>query len=193
MIFPDGANELERGIQWVKIGEITDADFGFRELRERTNKIRFCVRVLIFNDENELRVLESEKFGYVEIPGGGIEEGECILEALRREAREETGLLIKDIEPVGYLLEKRESVKNAYDWDKSISFVFKAKPEKEVGTEYTEEEKAEGFKPIWIKPDDFMARQKEEDLEVKSYGGHFSVRRDLMIAQYLSKNSDSKN
>ncbi len=51
MIIPDGANELERKTQWVKIGKITDANFGFCELKEKANRTRFCVRILIFNDK----------------------------------------------------------------------------------------------------------------------------------------------
>ncbi len=189
MIFPDGAIEYEREFEWAKIGEIEDADFGLRELKEKTNKARFCVRVLIFYDKNEVCVIRSEKFGYVQIPGGGIEEGECITEALLREAWEETGFLIECVKPVGYTIEKRESVENIQDWDRSISFVFKAKPEKFVGVEYTDEEKAEEFNPVWMKLEDFILtlKEQEENPKISNYSGRFSVRRDLKIAEYIAQ------
>lgn len=57
------------------------------------------VGALIFNPEGELLLLKSHKWRdkYV-IPGGHIELGETLEEALRREIKEETGLDIHDIE-----------------------------------------------------------------------------------------------
>ena len=62
------------------------------------------------NDKGEFCVVKSEKYGYMQLPGGGIDNGESITDALLRETREETGFLIKDINPIGYTLEKREDI-----------------------------------------------------------------------------------
>ena len=106
-------------------------------------------------------------------------------DALQRETREETGFLIKNIKPVGYTIEKREDIRNNHDWDQAISFVFSASPEKEVGTNYMEDEIAEGFKPIWIKLEDFIAEQGKNDGKIESYSGCFSNRRDLEITKFF--------
>jgi nucleoside triphosphatase len=57
------------------------------------------VGVFILNPKNELLLLISHKWPeqYV-VPGGHIELGESLLEAAKREALEETGLYIYDVE-----------------------------------------------------------------------------------------------
>ena len=59
------------------------------------------VSALIFNSENKILLCRSHKWNnqYV-IPGGHIETGESMEEALRREIKEETGLEIYDIRPL---------------------------------------------------------------------------------------------
>ncbi len=185
MIFPAGAKEDEKNIDWQQIVEIKDADFGFDTPRKSANKTRFCVRILLFNEKGEICVVKSEKYNYLQIPGGGIEDGESIIEALRRETEEETGFVIKDIEPIGYTIERREDVQNPYSWGRGISYVFKSMSDKEVGTHYMEYEIAEGFKPFWIAFDDFIAEQADNEGKIKSYGRCFSNRRDLKIAEYF--------
>lgn len=57
------------------------------------------VGALIFNAQGQLFLMRSHKWrGQWVIPGGHIELGETMEQALRREIREETGLEIRDIE-----------------------------------------------------------------------------------------------
>ncbi|MBI2550490.1 NUDIX domain-containing protein [Candidatus Woesearchaeota archaeon] len=57
------------------------------------------VGALIFNNEGKIFLMKSHKWkGKYVIPGGHIELGETIEEALKREIKEETGLKIRDIE-----------------------------------------------------------------------------------------------
>lgn len=72
----------------------------------------------------------------MQLPGGGIDNGESIADALLRETREETGFLIKDINPIGYTLKKREDIHNTHDFNQDISYVFSASPDKEVSTNF---------------------------------------------------------
>jgi nucleoside triphosphatase len=58
-----------------------------------------AVGALIFNPEGKLFLMKSHKWhGQYVIPGGHIELGETIEEALKREVKEETNLDIYDIE-----------------------------------------------------------------------------------------------
>ena len=184
-LFPPDATDAERTTNWPKIVEISDQDFGFNTPQEKTNVIRFCVRILLFNRQNEICVVKSEKYNYLQLPGGGIEDGESIIEALRRETEEETGYLITDIEPLGYTLEKREDIRNKHSWQQSISYVFKASSKKDVGTKYMPDEIAEGFTPVWLKPSDVLAELAQKEGHIKSYSGNFSNRRDLSIIKYF--------
>ena len=172
---------------WKKIAEIADKDFGFNTPKEKNDKIRFSVRIILKNNRGEICVIKSEKYGYMQVPGGGIDPGESILEALRRETKEETGFLIDDISPLGYVLEKREDVRNEHDWGRTVSYVFTASIDKEVGTDYTEAEQNEKFRPTWIKLEDFINEQEKNEGNIISYSGSFSNRRDLEIARFYQK------
>ena len=188
ILFPEGATKKEREINWYKIAEIEDADFGFDTPKEWTDKIRFCVRILLTDEEGKICMVKSEKYGYMQIPGGGIEKNETIKQALRRETEEETGWLISDTRPLGLILERREDVRNTRDWVRYISYVFVAKPERDVGTKYMDDEIAEGFAPMWIKLEDIIAGLEADEGHIESYSGNFSNRRDLLIAKYFQKN-----
>ncbi len=60
---------------------------------------------LIFNPKGEIFLMKAHKWGnkYV-IPGGHVELGEKIVDAFKREIREETGLRVQDIRFI-YVLE----------------------------------------------------------------------------------------
>ena len=94
LVFPDKATNEERQVRWQKIAEITDGDFGFNTPKAKSNKFRFNVRLLMQGKNNLICAVKSEKYGYMQLPGGGIENNESIIDALRRETREEAGFLI---------------------------------------------------------------------------------------------------
>ena len=187
-VYREDATKEERQIDWRLIAEISDSDFGFNNLKSKDNRTRFNVRCILRNNNGDICVIESEEYGYAQIPGGGINDKETIMDALRREIQEETGFLIMGIEPIGYILEKREDAQNNHDWNKAISYVFSAFSEEEIGTNYTEDENADGFRPIWISLDDFIAEKEKLMDKANSYSGHFSDKRDLEIAKFF-KNS----
>jgi len=61
------------------------------------------VGVFIFNQTNELLLLKSHKWpGKYVVPGGHVELGERLEEAVIRETKEETGLDIYDIEFINF-------------------------------------------------------------------------------------------
>ncbi len=72
---------------------------------------RVSVRAVIFDGDNIITMFRSKKKDdgtrkeYYVIPGGGVEEGESLEEALIREIKEELGI---DIEIVKYLREVEE-------------------------------------------------------------------------------------
>ena len=185
-LFPNSATKEERKIDWRLITKISDDDFGFNNPKPiKGNKIRFNVRCILQNNSGEVCVVKSERYGYMQIPGGGINDEETIIDALHREVQEETGFLIVDIKPIGYVLEKREDIQNNHDWNKAISYVFSASLGKEVGTKYTEDENIDGFKPIWMTLDTFIIEKEKIKDKDNSYSGYFSDRRDLEIAKFF--------
>lgn len=72
-----------------------------------TAKPRLTARAVVINPAGQLAVMYAAKFGIHTLPGGGVEEGESIEEALYREITEETGCTIASIEPLGIIEENR--------------------------------------------------------------------------------------
>jgi 8-oxo-dGTP pyrophosphatase MutT (NUDIX family) len=59
-------------------------------------------RALIIKD-NRVAILHSKKYNFYVTPGGGVESGETLEVACIREAKEETGLIIKPIKQIAVL------------------------------------------------------------------------------------------
>lgn len=68
---------------------------------------RKTARAILINGEGKYAVMYSQRFNLHSLPGGGIEEGEDSLTALRREILEETGCSCYRIEELGCVGENR--------------------------------------------------------------------------------------
>lgn len=65
-------------------------------------KVRNAVRVFVVAGNKVLCIrYKEENIGYIDIPGGKIEEGETGVEAAIREVKEETGIEVSNLEEVG--------------------------------------------------------------------------------------------
>lgn len=102
------------------------------------------VDIFIINQQGELLLLESHKWpGAYVVPGGHIELGERIEEAVVREAKEETGLHIYDLEFIKF----QQFIYDPAFWQHRhyILFDFAAKTN---GTEVVLNEEAQAY--IWV-------------------------------------------
>lgn len=88
------------------IKEITDKEVlgtdGFSTARPR-----YTARAILKNKDNKYAVMYSHKFNLHSLPGGGVDEGEDIISALKREILEETGCLCDETKELGYVSENR--------------------------------------------------------------------------------------
>ena len=66
--------------------------------------VRDSARSIIIRD-NKVAMIHSRKYGYYKFPGGGIEKGETPMQAMIRETREETGLVVipETVKEFGYV------------------------------------------------------------------------------------------
>ena len=118
---------------------------------------RFGVRAII--QKEGLFAMQQSKNGEYKIPGGGMDKGETIMQALVREVQEETGLIVKpeSIKELGEILEVRRDI---FDGNKKYiahSLHFSCEVEEEiVETAMTESEKARGFHLAWADIDTIL-------------------------------------
>ena len=70
-------------------------------------KPRRTARAILENQNGKIALLYSKEYNIYSLPGGGIEEGENINDALYRELSEETGCNITSVTELGYIEENR--------------------------------------------------------------------------------------
>lgn len=77
----------------------------------RSNKApRLTARAIVKNQDGLFAVMYAEKFKLHSLPGGGVEDGEDVLTALRREVYEEAGCVCDEIRELGIVAENRASL-----------------------------------------------------------------------------------
>lgn len=149
--------------------------------------IRNSVRCLLINQNQEICLLYSRARDYYAIPGGGIEPGESLLQALNRETLEETGYLLKNPKPIGNIHEQ------LYD-RVTTTFFFSAQPDKILHSNYMPDELEEDYILKWLSPSKalqiFQTVCNEQQLHnFPSYKGAFISYRFLELLQYYIKNT----
>ncbi|OHA58937.1 MAG: hypothetical protein A2571_01005 [Candidatus Vogelbacteria bacterium RIFOXYD1_FULL_44_32] len=110
---------------------------------------RESAKVVLFDQDDNIALVYYPPiegfFGGYYLPGGGLEEGETILETLHREALEETGCKIKEIGEIGFVIE--------YMKDKLLKqkvFAFTARVDGEKGEQQlTKSEQKRGLEIVW--------------------------------------------
>jgi nucleoside triphosphatase len=113
--------------------------------------------VFIFNAEGKLLLLKSHKWpGKYVIPGGHVELGERIEAAAKREAREETGLEVSDLQFICF----QEFVYDPAFW-KPRHFIFFDYACRADSSEVRLNDEAEDY--LWVEP------QQAFDLPIDAY------------------------
>jgi ADP-ribose pyrophosphatase YjhB (NUDIX family) len=86
---------------------IRDADTGADFPDPVIYKERSASRAVVFDRDRKVALLHATKKHYHKLPGGGIEAGEDIETALRRELSEEIGCSVQNIRELGIIEEYR--------------------------------------------------------------------------------------
>ncbi len=160
------------------IARFRDKDFGLPEDGDEASFItRTAARAVMFDENGRVALINSTNRGCYKLPGGGIDEGELIEEALRREVHEEAGYEIHDIIPLGYTHETRHKFTQY-----NVSYAFIARAGKFVGANLMEDEIEDGFQLEWYDDIDAAISALEAiDTSDKIYQMKFFTVRELAI------------
>ncbi len=150
------------------------------------------VAAIIYNDKSEILLIQSPKWGEGKlwmIPGGHIEIGETAKEALRREIKEETGLIINNID----FLICGDGIYPEYFYKKK-HFIFQDFCAKATGGEIIKSDEVINF--IWVDPLKALKTLKIEPYTVRAiqvYINQKKIKEEDYKDKYLRALADYQN
>lgn len=161
---------------------IRDADIGANFPAPSVYKERKASRAIVFDQDDNIALLDATKRNYHKLPGGGIDEGEDIKMALDRELMEEIGCSAENLRDLGIIEEYRNDLKLH-----QISYCFLADLAGEKSTPNLEDgEAADGFETVWITLEDAI-KILESETNIERYEDKFIRLRDLTFLQEALK------
>lgn len=168
------------------IKEITDKDIIGTEGLSQTQP-RLTARAFLFNQDGRVAIMYAKKFSLYSIPGGGIEDGEDKIDAVKRELLEETGCECKVIDEIGYVYENR-----AHCDYTTISYYYIAEVTCNYGKSFlTQDEINNGTYVEWHYIDDAICLIEEAYHETSQR--KFIQRRDISAFKALVEFLSSSN
>ncbi|MFA6297490.1 MAG: NUDIX domain-containing protein [Candidatus Paceibacterota bacterium] len=149
--------------------------------KETGFKRRHAARAIVVDEEGNVGLLHASRHSYHKLPGGGVDEGEDLVEALKRECLEELGCDIEVLSEIGIIDEYRKA-HNLYQ----TSYCYSAKVVGEKGNpEFTDSEKENGFEIVWVsKPEALKFLKENETTDIQ---GSFIKLRDIVFLEEFLK------
>ena len=152
---------------------------------QTTEIYRVAARGIIKKDD-EVLMIHCAYFDDYTFPGGGVEDGEDPIVALKRECMEEAGVIIKNIIPFYKTLEKREIDDDSYMLHESLFYLCDI--EGYCETKLEDYEVQLGYSTVWIKITEAI-KQDQIRMNLLKDGDYKGVlERELRILKALLEN-----
>ena len=150
--------------------------------------IRHSSRAIIFNN-NKIALIYEEKYNMYVFPGGSIEPNETMIEAVIRETKEETGLIIipKTIKEFGEIIEIRKDIYVNGIYEQHDFYYTCDIEEKIIEQKLSASEKEVGYKLKFVTIGEAISLNQ---IEIQS-GKRFSER-ETFILKYIKDNGMEK-
>lgn len=165
----------EIGLKLIK--EIFNSDVGIESKKTDNNYfLRRAARAVILNKNKEIALLNVKRDSYHKLPGGGIEDKESPVMAIKRESMEEIGFTIKILSEVGLIIEYADNTDFA-----QISYCYLGEILEECNKSLSENEVQEMIELEWYSFDDAIEILKNN--QPRTYDGEFIRHRDLNFVE----------
>ncbi|PTB98439.1 DNA mismatch repair protein MutT [Marinobacter sp. Z-F4-2] len=148
---------------------------------------RHAARAIVLRDDKIL-LLFTERYNDFSLPGGGIDDGEEITVALKRELEEETGARDVQVkEHYGFIEEYRPHWRPEYDLMHMTSHFFLCDVAEELADVRMEHYEIEnGMKPVWVSGSDAVSHNREVlGRQEKTMGQ--SIHRETFMLEKISR------
>ena len=165
--------------------EISEFTLGIGDAEKLNSnyELRKSARAILRNKDGDIAIQYLQNYTFHKLPGGGVEIGEDLKEAVIREVEEEVGCKCEISDTLGMVIEYRNKYNLLH-----ISYAFVAEIIGEVGTPKLEKgEIEEGQITIWMPAEE--ALKKMEIDQPKKYEGFFILEREKsFLKEYLKIN-----
>ncbi len=159
---------------------ITEEDAGIPPLIHERTAIRQAARAVVLDSRGNIALLYVATDNYYKLPGGGVEAGETIEDALHREVMEEAGCPITIQREVGMIEEHR----NAWGITQASYCYIATVVGPCTESSFTKQEIENGFELDWVSPGQSLLLIR--DSLPQTYLGKFvQVRDQLFLEQAL--------
>lgn len=162
------------------LAEISDGSLGLSNEYEQLGvqyQLRKSARAIVLNSAGEMATQYLATYTYHKLPGGGVDAGETIEAALKREVQEEVGCSCEIVRPVGITIEYRNKYQLLH-----LSYCYVAHMTGELGEPALEAGEAEeGQETLWLPPT-VVLEKMQSDVPGK-YEGHFILQREIAFLE----------
>lgn len=164
------------------LAEISDKTVGIGapEKLQGNYQLRKSARAILINEHGQIAVQHLKNHYFYKLPGGGVDEGETVEEALRREVLEEVGCACAITKEIGVVIEYREKYNLLH-----ISYGFVALVTGEINEpQFEAAEIAAGQTNIWVTPTEALALIKNATPD--KYESKFIIPREIaFLEEYI--------
>lgn len=168
------------------LAEITEKSLGIGDEGERFDapyNLRKSARLILLNERGEMAVQHIKVSSFYKLPGGGIEAGEDMVEALKREVLEEVGCQCEVEREIGLVIEYRNRKDTSL---LQLSYCYVARVQGLIGEpSFDESEVAAKQVTEWYLPE--VALEKLKEAKPNSSEGVFMVQREIVFLEEFLK------